>query len=170
MRYASWIIVLSVFLTGSYAMAIEEPAYTVVKTAADYELRRYDAYLVAEVDVQGEFDDAGGEAFNILAGYIFGKNKAQEKMRMTAPVESSGVRMAMTAPVISYEQPGKTSGQRDRAARRQERGRRAGVHVCFCHGKQVHDGNPANAQRCADTHRNPTATAGCSTPFQWPLD
>ena len=50
--------------------------------------------------------DATGEAaFRQLAGYIFGDNEPQEKMAMTAPVESRetqrGERMKMTAPVLS---------------------------------------------------------------------
>lgn len=96
-------ILLTLMLTGTDAMALEEPQYEVLETAADYELRRYAPYLVAEVDVAGDFGEAGGNAFRILAGYIFGNNQASERMQMTAPVESSakGVKMAMTAPVTS---------------------------------------------------------------------
>jgi len=87
------------------AMAIEEPEYQVVGQYDDYELREYAPYIVAEVDVQGEFDEAGRDAFRILAGYIFGDNAASEKMSMTAPVESrppaKGEKMSMTAPVTA---------------------------------------------------------------------
>ncbi|MDH3440392.1 MAG: heme-binding protein [Gammaproteobacteria bacterium] len=86
-------------------MAIEEPEYQVVRKLDDFELRHYPPYLVAEVDVQGDFDDAGNKAFRILAGYIFGDNSITEKMSMTAPVESRSApaseKMAMTAPVSS---------------------------------------------------------------------
>lgn len=84
-------------------MALEEPEYEVLGSTPDYEVRRYAPYLVAEVDVQGDFDEAGGKAFRILAGYIFGDNQANAEMQMTAPVESTetGVKMAMTAPVTS---------------------------------------------------------------------
>lgn len=34
-------------------------------------------------------DDAGNRAFPILAGYIFGKNKGERKLAMTAPVTQS---------------------------------------------------------------------------------
>ena len=68
--------------------AIEKPVYKVVHAASNYEIRLYEAYLVAETDVEGEFSDAGNTAFGILAGYIFGDNAAREKMKMTAPVES----------------------------------------------------------------------------------
>lgn len=97
------LILISLLLTAADAMALEEPQYEVLGTAAEYELRRYAPYLVAEVDVDGDFGEAGGKAFRILAGYIFGDNLASERMQMTAPVESSerGVKMAMTAPVTS---------------------------------------------------------------------
>ena len=93
------------------SMALEEPDYRVVSQFGEFELRHYPAYIVAEVDVQGDFDDAGNQAFRILAGYIFGDNSAAEKMAMTAPVassrETSGEKMAMTAPVT-------TTGDQDR--------------------------------------------------------
>jgi hypothetical protein len=91
-------------LGGANAMAIEEPKYDVVQTFAEFELRRYAPYLVAETEVTGDFDEVGNTAFRILADYIFGNNKAQEKMEMTAPVNQraeSGTseKMEMTAPV-----------------------------------------------------------------------
>jgi len=89
-------------LTGNAAMAIEEPAYEVLLETKHYEVRRYQPYIVAEVDVDDDFKRAGNSAFRVLAGYIFGDNEPQQKMEMTAPVESSqGVRMNMTAPVTS---------------------------------------------------------------------
>ena len=97
----------SLFLIQASAMAIEEPSYQVIDTHEDFEVRRYEPYLVAEVDVNGGFDDAGNSAFRILAGYIFGDNKAAAKMEMTAPVETrssgKGEKMAMTAPVTATE-------------------------------------------------------------------
>jgi hypothetical protein len=86
-------------------MAIEEPSYEVLEQASEYEVRRYASYLVAEVDVEGDFGEAGNKAFRLLSGYIFGDNQTEEQMSMTAPVESrpkeEGVRMSMTAPVTS---------------------------------------------------------------------
>ena len=84
-------------------MAIEEPDFEVLLTTKQYEIRRYDPYIIAEVDVQGNMGSAGNKAFRILAGYIFGNNEPGEKMAMTAPVESKpkGEKMKMTAPVLS---------------------------------------------------------------------
>ncbi|EGV16896.1 SOUL family heme-binding protein [Thiocapsa marina] len=86
-------------------MAVEEPSYTLVRTFPDFELRRYPTYAVAETEVAGPFDEAGNQAFRILAGYIFGDNRAKAKIEMTAPVSqrpamSEGERIEMTAPVV----------------------------------------------------------------------
>ena len=97
-------------LTHSNAMAIEEPSYEVIETYEEFEVRRYEPYLLAEVDVSGGINSAGNKAFRILAGYIFGDNAAATKMAMTAPVESrsanQGEKMAMTAPVTSTKKEG----------------------------------------------------------------
>ena len=102
MRNKSWFLFLLSALSGNAAMAIEEPAYEVLLETKYYEVRRYQPYIVAEVDVDDDFKRAGNSAFRVLAGYIFGDNEPQQKMAMTAPVESrEGVRMNMTAPVTS---------------------------------------------------------------------
>ncbi len=48
----------------------------------------------------GPADKAGSQAFPILAGYIFGKNKGDKKFEMTAPVTqaAASVKLGMTAP------------------------------------------------------------------------
>ena len=88
--------------------AVEEPAYEVLRTFGTVELRQYAPYVVAEVVVQGPDGDAGSQAFPILAGYIFGKNKGEKKFAMTAPVTQTAapVKMAMTAPVTQADAPG----------------------------------------------------------------
>jgi hypothetical protein len=85
--------------------ATPEPEYQVVRQLADklsdVELRQYAGYAVAEVLVPGPAGDAGSQAFPILAGYIFGKNKGERKFAMTAPVTQAAapVKLEMTAPV-----------------------------------------------------------------------
>jgi len=89
-------------LTPPMTQAIEEPIYQVVRQIGDdIELRRYAPYVVAEVVLDATAADAGSQAFPILAGYIFGKNKGRQKLEMTAPVTQSAepVKLAMTAPV-----------------------------------------------------------------------
>lgn len=90
-------------------MAIEQPRYSVVERVGEIELRRYEPYVVAEVEVRGSMEEAGNTAFQPLADYIFGKNRQSEKMSMTAPVTQSakGETIGMTAPVV---QSAKSSG------------------------------------------------------------
>ena len=81
--------------------AIEEPDYEVIRKLDNVELRQYAPYVVAEVVLNSTAEEAGNQAFPILAGYIFGKNKGERKFAMTAPVTQTAapVRMDMTAPV-----------------------------------------------------------------------
>lgn len=87
--------------TAMTSHAIEEPDFQVVQRLDAVEIRQYAPYVVAEVTVSGPADSAGNRAFPLLAGYIFGKNKGERKMAMTAPVTQTPapVKMAMTAPV-----------------------------------------------------------------------
>jgi len=92
-----------------WSHAIEEPDYEVTRKLGDQiELRQYAPHVVAEVLLQATADEAGSQAFPILAGYIFGKNKGERKFAMTAPVTQTAVpvKMPMTAPVIQSAAPG----------------------------------------------------------------
>lgn len=80
----------------------EQPAYTVAETLGEgAEIRRYPPRLAAETAVDAADDGtARGEAFRALAGFIFGGNRQQQRMAMTAPVEvARPTEIAMTAPV-----------------------------------------------------------------------
>jgi len=83
------------------AMAVEEASYEVLESDDNFELRRYAPQIVAETVVEGDFDDVGNEGFRRLSGYIFGKNRKQHSVSMTAPVsqEPASEKIAMTAPV-----------------------------------------------------------------------
>ena len=104
--------------------AVEEPGYQVIRKIEPIELRRYAPYVVAEVVLNTTPESAGNQAFPILAGYIFGKNKGERKLPMTAPViqtaapviqtaapgtqTAAPVRLEMTAPVTQSTVPGGT--------------------------------------------------------------
>ena len=90
------------------SQAIEEPSYAVVQQLDGAEVRQYAPYTVAQVLVSGPADKAGNEAFPILAGYIFGKNKGARKFDMTSPVTQAAVpaKLEMTAPVTQAAAPG----------------------------------------------------------------
>ena len=105
---------LPLALMATPAAAVEEPRHEVLRALGErVELRRYAPYVVAEVLLETQAADAGSEAFPILAGYIFGKNKGERKMAMTAPVTQSAapVKLAMTAPVTQQPAPGGTRVQ-----------------------------------------------------------
>jgi hypothetical protein len=82
---------------------IEQPHYDVIERIGDaVEIRQYPKRIVAETTVvASKSDNPRREAFQAIAGYIFGANKGHQKIDMTAPVEisSSGEKIAMTAPV-----------------------------------------------------------------------
>ena len=91
------------------AQAIDEPTYTVVQKTDVFEVRQYAPYLVAEVVVPGPASEAGSQGFSLLGGYIFGKNKGERKLEMTAPVTQQAappVKLEMTAPVTQTAAPG----------------------------------------------------------------
>lgn len=94
------------FLTET-VMAIEEPSYDVISKTESYEIRQYGPVLVAETKVQADFEDAGNQAFRVLADYIFGANKSKTKIAMTAPVNQVAVsqKIEMTAPVTQIKAP-----------------------------------------------------------------
>jgi hypothetical protein len=88
-------------------MAYEEAKYTVIMKEGNYELRLYEAHIVAETVVDGNFDKAGNEGFQRLFKYISGENQKKQSIVMTAPVsqEAGSEKIAMTAPV-SQERTG----------------------------------------------------------------
>ena len=92
----------------------EEPAYEVLVSEGDFELRAYDTAVIATTLVTGtDYDDSGSKGFRRLGGYIFGDNRKagtdeSEKIAMTAPVlqtkTDAGWTMAFVMPSKhSYE-------------------------------------------------------------------
>ena len=84
-------------------MGTEQPRYAMLDRIGDnIEIRQYGPRVAAETIVDtSKSDNARGDAFRLIAGYIFGANKTSEKVAMTSPVEISapGTKIAMTAPV-----------------------------------------------------------------------
>jgi hypothetical protein len=64
----------------------EQQRYELIRQAPGFELRRYPAHLVAEVEVDGSFEGAGNTAFRPLVNYLRGQNRASQSLAMTAPV------------------------------------------------------------------------------------
>jgi len=104
----SWVTIAALLLAGN-VMAIEEAKYKVLREEDGFELREYEPHILAETTVDGEFEDAGSEAFDRLFKYISGNNKQQQKVAMTSPVgqEPSSQKIGMTSPVGQQKQDGK---------------------------------------------------------------
>jgi hypothetical protein len=101
MKHWLGLILFAFVLSGGTAMAVEEPAHTVVVREGAFEVRDYPALVAAEVSVTGTRDEASNAGFKLLAGYIFGGNTKKQSIAMTAPVVQTGSeKIAMTAPVI----------------------------------------------------------------------
>lgn len=84
----------------------EQQPYDVVERYPAFELRRYPLHVVAEICVDGSFEDAGNRAFRALFGYITGQNESAHTVAMTAPVVQEAARpekIAMTAPVAQSQ-------------------------------------------------------------------
>ena len=79
--------------------AAPEPAYDVVRSDGDFEVRDYNALAVVATPMA----DGQRAAFGRLFDYITGENKGATEIAMTAPVLQSaeaGTEIAMTAPVL----------------------------------------------------------------------
>lgn len=89
-------------IASDAATKYEEPNYKSTLKEGHFEVREYPSGIAASVEVENG-DKAANEAFKILAGFIFGKNKSKQKIAMTVPVTEAVVaeKIAMTAPVTT---------------------------------------------------------------------
>jgi len=101
-------LVVLIFL-GVTIMALEKPEYSIIEKDGKFEVRQYNAYIVAETFIAGDFKKASNAGFRRLAGYIFGKNRKKSKIAMTAPVtmEDISEKIAMTSPVTMAKKDSK---------------------------------------------------------------
>lgn len=87
----------------------EIPPYSVISEFENIEIRQYEPFIVAEVEVEGSRKKAARKGFMALAGYIFGKNTNEAKINMTSPVSQENTsknseKIAMTSPVNQINQ------------------------------------------------------------------
>ena len=132
----------------------EQQPYEVVNRPDGFELRRYPAHLVAEIEVNGSFDEAPNRAFRPLARFINGANRTRRQIAMTAPVtrqEAGPEKIAMTAPVAQQ------------AGRRQLPG-------AVCDAIALHRPDAADARRCPGANPGDPAAAGGSAAVLRPVD
>lgn len=84
--------VIGVFLIAQLLMSykngdIETPKYKVVKTYDSFEIRQYDSMILAQTVIQEtSIKKSGNTGFRRVAGYIFGGNRNNQQIAMTAPV------------------------------------------------------------------------------------
>ena len=110
-RLAKCLAALSLGITANPLLAVEEAEYRAIRTDGAIEIREYAPSVVAEVVVEGEFEEASNRAFRPLFRYIDGDNTMRREIAMTAPVsqqESSrktSQKIAMTAPVSQERAP-----------------------------------------------------------------
>ncbi|MCX7101702.1 MAG: heme-binding protein [Methylobacter sp.] len=83
----------------------DEPSYQVLTEEGPIQIRHYPSLVVAQTEVNANYKNASGLAFQRLAGYIFGNNKKQQAISMTAPViqQQQAEKLAMTAPVMQQK-------------------------------------------------------------------
>jgi len=86
-------------------MATEEPDFKLISEEGEFQIREYDPKIIAQVEVEGDFDEASSKGFKLLADYIFGNNLLDgesQKISMTTPVEVSPLadNLSMTSPIM----------------------------------------------------------------------
>tara|TARA_B100000035_G_scaffold237462_1_gene205734 strand:- start:12006 stop:12659 length:654 start_codon:yes stop_codon:yes gene_type:complete len=92
MRYLFLASLLFINIFFNPAMATEEPEFKLVSEEGEYQIREYDPKIIAQVEVEGDFEEASSKGFKLLADYIFGNNLLggeSKKISMTTPVEMS---------------------------------------------------------------------------------
>ena len=79
---------------------VEQPAYKIEASDGPVEICSYGPMIAAEAVIDGERKAAINKGFRLIAAYIFGSNKPNAKIAMTAPVQQQKQTIAMTAPVM----------------------------------------------------------------------
>ncbi len=85
--------------------AIESLGFEQIDQLGAVEVRIYERHLLASVDVNSSFKEAGNAAFQPLFRYISGRNADEQKIAMTAPVIQSASRRHDTAWTVSFVMP-----------------------------------------------------------------
>ena len=67
--------------------SIEEPSYETLRVYSGFEVRRYGSTIQARLQTVGTGWNASSNGFRRIAGYIFGRNHANQRIAMTAPVQ-----------------------------------------------------------------------------------
>ena len=79
------LILIIIFTSMIFSEKVKEPTYKVIKKEGDIEIREYGTYVVAKTSISKD-TNSDNNMFRTLASYIFGGNKKNESIAMTAPV------------------------------------------------------------------------------------
>lgn len=82
--HSNWLLAC-VFLAAP-TLALEKLGYAIIADQDAFEVRQYDAHILATVTVAAEFNEAGNRAFRDLFNFIDGANGSNQSIAMTAPV------------------------------------------------------------------------------------
>ncbi len=104
--YISFVLTFVVIAISGLILKVkaetETQKYETIYREGNFEIRYYPVAIMATVNMNGSYDDSRNSGFRILAGYIFGGNKENEKIAMTSPVrmgtEDSGNSMSFVLP------------------------------------------------------------------------
>jgi hypothetical protein len=93
------VLIVAAVGAGPVMSRVEQPEYKVTNAEGAVEVRSYGPMIAAEAVIEGERKAAINEGFRLIAAYIFGANRPNAKIAMTAPVQQQRQTIAMTAPV-----------------------------------------------------------------------
>ena len=94
-----------VLLIPAIGNAIESLGFERIDQLGEVEVRIYERHLLASIDVNSSFKDAGNAAFRPLFRYISGRNADEQEIAMTAPVIQSASRKDDAAWTVSFVMP-----------------------------------------------------------------
>ena len=81
------VLLLSQLFMAYKTSKIESPSYKVIKSFEDFEIRNYDAMVVAKTEIKSQaYEESSSSGFRTIANYIFGGNKENQQIAMTSPV------------------------------------------------------------------------------------
>ena len=84
----AFVLLLMSQLFMAYRTAqIESPFYEVIKSFEKFEIRNYNAMVLAQTQMNSNlYKESSSMGFKTVANYIFGGNKENQKIAMTSPV------------------------------------------------------------------------------------
>jgi hypothetical protein len=78
--------------------------YKVLQKNKKFEIRQYQEYITASVEIASDFTQSSASGFGILSDYILGYNWSQKRVSIDGPARGqkvSGEKIGMTNPVLS---------------------------------------------------------------------